>query len=304
MDRVELQIDRIRVETENTDFGDTYGISDNEMLGYLNDAQDRIYAEINKRRPYFFVKESILTSPANTEAIDLPSKIYLGHISNVEYSQTGNQTDYDRLEQGSNHERDTNPGGAPLKYFRNNRQLFLIPTPSAGGFVRVRYIEKIPKLDKRRAKVLSATTSGSSLTALTLDTSVEIDRDNLIKQNYLCIVDKHGVLKVRAIPFTDINTTTGVVTLESFTFSSDDGTISAGDYVVAGEYSCNKSSLDDIVERYLVSHLRMEVLDRDGNTSGTATQTDKMANLLAEIVDTFSDVSYDVYNVAVIDENY
>lgn len=304
MDRVENQITRIRTETENTDFGDTYGISDNEMIAYLNDAQDRIYAEINKRRPYFFVRQTVLTSPANTEALDLPSKLYLGHISNVEYSQTGGQSDYSRLEQGSNHERDTNPGGNPLKYFRNNNQLFLIPTPSSGGFVRIRYIERVPKLDKRRAKVASATFSGSSLTALTLDTTVEIDRDNLLTQNYMCVVDKYGSLKVRAIPFTDINSTTGVVTLETFSLGSDDSTISAGDYVVMGDYTCNKSSLDDITERYLVSHLRMEVLDRDGNTSGTATQNDKMNNLLGEIIDTFSDVSYDVYNVAVIDENY
>lgn len=305
MKRVEQLITRVRRETENEDFGDTYGIADNEFIDYLNDAQDRIYAEVVKTHPKFFMQESIGSTSNGTEVYTLPARIYLGQISTVEWSSTPNQEDYYPLKQAMLKERISDTIGNPVYYIRRNKEILFAPVPNTGsGYVRINYVEKLPKLDKRRAKILSVTTSGSSITSLVFDTTETIDRDAILDEQYICVVDKYGDQKMAAIPVTDVSTATGTVTLDAgFTFEAGES-IAAGDYVVAGEFSTNRSELQDITERYLVSHLRMEILDRDSNAEGTASQVAKVTALLSEIVQSFQDNSDDIFEPPILDADY
>lgn len=303
MDRVELLISRVRVETENTDFGESHGISDDECLGYLNDAQDRAYSEIIKKHPNVFVKQEIVPTVNAQEAYDLPTDIYLRKIVLLEYSSTGQEQDYYRIEQAQMAERLSYPIGHPRFYIGKNKQILLVPTPYSGGFLRISYVKALPKLDIRRGKVLSVVQSGSDVTSITLDPAAAIDRDALLAKGWMSVVDKDGELVAKEIELTDINESTGLVTMSTKTLSTGES-ITAGDYVVAGSYACNKSELDPIVERYLASHLRLEMLDRDSNTTGTASQNDKTAQMLNDIVDSFADMSDDNIYPTMLDSGY
>ncbi len=202
-------------------------------------------------------------------------------------------------------ERLSYPIGHPKYYIRRNKELLFVPVPGTSrGRVRISYVESLPTLDIRRAVVASATITNQVLSALTLDTTEPLDRDNLIKDNYLCIVNRDGELTATQIAFTDIDSTTGVVTLDGNQTLATGETITAGDYVTSGQRAANKSSLLDTCERYLISHMRMEILDRDANQSGTATQSSKMERLLAEVVASFADNNDDIMYPPVADQSY
>lgn len=303
MRRVERIIERVRRETENDEFGENYGIDDEECIEYLNDAQDRIYAEIVKTHPKFFLKEYISSINVGVELLSLPTQIYIGQISLFEFGVTSNASDYYRLKPASILER-TSVSGTPAYYIRKNKSILFAPVPQSSGYVRITYVEKLPRLDKRRATISSVTTSGTNITALTLDTSAELDRDNLLKENYISVVNADGEAVMFGIPITDIDSTTGVVTLDTTWDFQSGETIEAGNYIVQGQYSTNKSSLETICERYLSAHLRNDMYDRDANQQGTANQSSKMESLLAEIVGSFQDNTDDITEPPVLDGSY
>lgn len=305
MRRVERIIDRIRRETENEEVNATIGISDEEMLDYLNDAQDRVYAEVVKTHPKFYLKELRESIPANQESYALPSKIYLGQITLVEFSHTNRNEDFYRLRQAMMPERLSYPVGYPTYYIRRNNELLFVPTPGlSGGVIRLTYVERIPRLDKRRARVGAFTTSGQELTSLTLATGELIDRDNLILENAMCVVDKDGNLIMENIRFTDIDAATGVVALDGTHVFSSTESITTDSYVVMGSYTTNKSLLQDITERYLASHLKFEVFDRDSAVALASSQKQKLDEMLAEIVASFADVSDDILEPPILDPSY
>lgn len=303
MDRVELIISRIRRETENQDFGDNYGISQNECIGYLNDAQDRVYSEIIKKHPNLFIKEETQSVTAGTESYDLPTDIYLRKVNLLEFSTSTSVTDFYRLDQAQSAERVSYPIGSPRYYIGRNKSVLLVPTPNVNGSLRISYVKALPKLDIRRGQILSLVQVGDDVTSITLDPAQTLDRDALLDKGWMCVVGKDGELKAKEIEITDISTTTGLVTMSTKTLAADE-LIEVGDYVVAGSYATNKSELDDITERYLSSHLRWEMLDRDSNSSGSASQNDKAREMLSDIVDSFADMGDDTLYPPVLDAQY
>lgn len=303
MRRIETIITRVRRETENDDFGENYGINDEECIEYLNDAQDRVYSEIVKTHSKFFLKEYITTVLPGVEQFSLPTRIYLGQISLFEYAITQNPNDYYRLKPASILER-ASVSGTPAFYIRKNKVILFAPIPQNNGSVRITYVEKLPRIDKRRATILSATTSGQNITSLTLDTSAFLDYENLMTENYFSVVNRDGDSVMFGIPFTDINTSSGIVTLDtSWSFEAGES-ISAGDYLVLGQYAVNRSMLETTCERYLTAHLRNEMYDRDANQQGTANQTQKMEKLLFEVIGSYQDNTDDLVDPPVLDASY
>lgn len=307
MKRVEQLITRIRRETENEEFGDTYGIPENEIIDYLNDAQDRVYREIVKTHPKFFVEQLIDTVTVNVESYSLPARIYLGQITLLEWSSNGDVRDYYRLKPAMHVERLSAPAGNPSYYIRRNKEILFAPPPGqSNGYIRLSYVKKLPKLDKRRATVSAVTLDSgtSTITSLTLDTTTTLERAELLDENYFCVVDKDGDLKMASIPFTDIDADTGVVTLGAgFTYETGES-ISVGDYLVRGEYTCNRSQLQDLCENYIYSHARMETQDSDSDAPGTNNQLQKMERLLVEITDAYADPHDDVTEIPVLDYSW
>jgi hypothetical protein len=303
MRRVERIIERVRRETENEEYGDTYGINDEECIDYLNDAQDRVYSEIVKTHSKFFLKEYKTQIVSGVEDFTLPTKIYLGQISLFEYSQNSNSNNFYRLKSASILER-ISTNGIPAFYIRKNKSILFAPIPNNNGFVRITYVERLPKIDKIRAKVLSVTTLSNKITSLVLDTSSVLDRTNLLKENYLSIVNKDGDSNMYGIPFTDINATTGEVTFDATWSFELTETISAGDFVTMGQFSVNRSMLESICERYLSLHLKNDLYDRDANQAGTQNQSIKMEKLLAEVIAAYQDNTDDMKEPPILDNSY
>jgi len=301
MRRLEFLIEDSRQETENDEFTADAGIQDKEFIRYANDAQARLQSKIFQKSQKVFIKEILFNTVARQEAYDLPYDILFDNaISNIELDVGGNNTNFFNLDQGVLKERNTVIFGNPQYYIRFGGKILLNPVPeSASKTVRLSYVRRLDKLDIRRATISAVTTSGSNITSLTLDTSALLDRDTLIKQSRFSVVDRDGKQLMRRILFTDINATTGVVTIDpSFAFESGES-ISVGDYLVSGPDSANTSEMPTSLERYLISYMNWKILKRDSSADSTEAQNELLVTE-KEILDSFSDVDDDIHRIPII----
>lgn len=305
MRQLELLINQSRVDTDNIEFSDTTGIPDSFFIQRANDAQDRIHSLILQQHPDIFLKEKIISSVYGQEAYSAPSDCYLGNrIVQVDYSPSGNENDYFQLKQGRLPERISGIQGVPAWYIRRSGAILLQPKPqSDAAKIRLTYQKKLAKLDIRRATVSAVTLTTDEITSLTLDTTVAFDQTSLVEENFLTVVDKNGVVKMASIPFTDIDATTGVVTIEAgFTFE-DGETIEVGDYVCKGALSTTHSELPDVCERYLIAYMDWKVLKKD-SSADSIEQSEELQAMEAEIIDTFKETDDDVDYVTILDDGY
>lgn len=306
MRRSDLLINQIRRATENVEFSDSTGISNEEFLQYLNDAQNRIQSLIVQKNPEVFLKEKIIPAVRSQEAYSLPSDIYIGSmVRMVDYASTGLATDYQQLKQGRLMERLGGISSSPSFYIRRGSQILLQPSPDdASGSIRVTYVKQLPKIDLRRGKVLSATLgAGNTITTLTLDSTEAIDEVELEEELVLTVVDKNGVAKMKGITFTDINSTSGVVSVDASFVYEDGESISAGDYVVRGANSTTQSELPEACERYLIEYSNFRILNRDSN-SDQAGQSPLLQSIEGEIVGLYAEPDQDVDYVSILDNQY
>ena len=91
--RTDLLIDQTRRASDNEDVSATVGISNEELVQFLNDAQDKLQAVITEQHPDIFVVESTIDLVKGTESYSLPADIYLDNrITNVEFKYTNSRT--------------------------------------------------------------------------------------------------------------------------------------------------------------------------------------------------------------------
>lgn len=304
MKRSDQLITRVRKMTQNVTFTDDSGIQDDEILQGLNDGQERIFSLILDEHSSLFQKEKEIDAVANQANYSLPNDVYLGtRIERVEYSNSGNPQQYYPLRQVELWERDQFETGLPYLYVRRSGEILIQPTPRSPGKLRVTYQKKIPKLDKRRAKVLAVTLSGSGITSLTLDTTLEIDSDSLVDEGYFTVVDKDGAVQMQAIPVDSINTTSGVVAVSSgFTFE-DGETISIGDWLCMGKFSSTHSLLDDICEKYMLAYAKWEVFKIDSN-SDSQERALELSQIEQQIVGSYSEADHDIDRIPLISSDF
>jgi hypothetical protein len=304
MRTVEQLISASRRSTGNVDFSDTAGVGDEEFLQALNDAQEEIHALINLNFPGVLMKSITQSVTANVDTYTIPADCYMGtRLDFVEYSSSGLSTDFYPLRKGAIKERINGQSGNPAFYIRRGSDYIMQPVPQNGGLVRLTYQRAIPVLDKKRATVASATLSGSAITSLVLDTATELDDAGLIEQNFITIVDKNGVVKMRYIPVTAIDGSTGVVTVTAgFTFEAGES-ISSGDYVVRGKYSSTHSQLPDICEKYLLEYCNMRIFVRDSSTD-QAEVAALMAKIEATLKQAFAEPDSDPDRITILDPTF
>lgn len=304
---VSYLIDDVRESTENTDFSDTIGIKNSEFLRYLNDGQKRIQNLIVQKHPSVFLAEKTYTIVANQEAYTLPNDAFMGNkVTQVEYSynSSGNNYFYP-LRPGSLFERVRGTGGfalnRPEKYIRKSGQVLLVPPPTSNnGQLIVTYVQRLPKLDLRRGSVSSVTldSSTNTISALTLDVSTDsVDSTELDKFTRVSFVDEEGNIKMSNVKVTNINASTGVVTVDaSFSYQTGE-TIESGNYIVAGDYASTHVMLDDLVERYLIAYATFKILQRDSNLSDLSTQQQVLLAMEDEIVEAYAEISDDIIEI-------
>lgn len=309
MQRLELLIKRARAESLNKEYSTVVGIPQEDFVSWANEAQDRLFSEAIKQHPKYFLAEKIIDSVSNQEAYDLPERIYLSHIENMEYSVDGTELNYYRLDQAKLPERISYPVGNPGYYIRRSKQFLLVPAPQNGGAakIRVNYVKEIPRLDIRRAKISAVTASSTAVTALTLTAADLATLDpggELANNNYLSIVDRDGNLLMAGLEYDSVNTGTGVVTITggSFTFESGES-ISTSDYVVIGEYACNKPDLPNTAERYLIEWMTYRATFRDGSQR-SKDQKALCDEILVDTIGSFADIDHDISSVTIINTDY
>lgn len=290
---VDKLITQIRRQTENENEA---AIVNDEILQYLNDAQERLHARILEQHPVVFTAETEIDVSRGVSSYPIPDDAFLNNkIISVEYSDTGLADDYYNLDPITLKER-TNYEGFPINYIRRNGYILLDPIPQESGRIRVNYVKRVSHLDTRRGVVDVAVldTSTSSVSSLILDTSnsIAIDGDALGEAEYICIVDKNGNFKMKNIPVDSVDTGTGVVNISSgFTFNSGES-ISNGDYVVAGLDASTHSELPRNAERYLIAYASWKVLKRDSSADFNEQQTELLA-MEDDLIKSYADVTED-----------
>jgi len=295
MRRNDVLISQARLISRNNANSDgTYSISNEEVLQYLNDAQDRMQNLIcsKKNIAKIFVKQQIIPLVANQEAYTIPDRLLLNkQIENIEFSSDGTLGNYVRLEKLNMFNRDTNTTTYPWGYYKQGGQIFLQPTPSSStGSIRVTYERDLDDLEIPRGLVSTITTGTSTQFAtLTLDSSAdayETTSPGWSTQQYCCIVSPLGIRKCFNILISNYNTSTNIITPNPTPFIYDtvlDSQIAVGDVAIFNKYSTTFSQLPDACERYLIHYAATELMGIDSSNDYTKFK-DKLAEMEEDIL--------------------
>ena len=304
-------IEDARDSSENGDYTSTTGIQDREFVRYLNEGQQRLHNLITQQHPRVFEVDTTYTLSRLQETITLPDDIHVKNmVTQVEYSYNGETDQYSVLRAASPRNRATGIEGTPASYFVRNNKVFLIPTPTdTSAKLRVSYIRRSHQLDKRMAQVSTVTLATDTITALTVDvTSVGVDADLLARADeHFTVVNSQGVIKMKDVIFDDIDTSTGIVTIDSsFTFDSGE-TIVSGDWLISNRSSSSHidSNLTDMCERYIEAYCIYKILKRDSSVD-SAEQAQELIAMESEIVDSFKEIPNDLTTIPYIntDDNW
>lgn len=317
MRRVRRLIDAARRLSENDGtVTSTAGISDEEVVQYLNDAQDHIFNRMEDISSEYFTEEDFISTVRDQEAYGLPPRTYLGsNVLTVEYSRDGSTNYFYMLPFASMKDRNTNTDAQyPNQYILRNGQILLNPIPDSAvtNAVRVNRVVERPRLDKRRAQIDAVTVSSGEVTALTVDITdytnyfpyaTAFSDSSILVDDYFSIVDAAGTIKARNIPITAISTSTGVATITSYTPEETTETAAIGDYLVAGANATTHAQLPDICERFLIHYTAIQLMLRDG-TVNIEGQADILQRIEATILNAWSGNVDDVVTPTITDYTY
>lgn len=298
--RAEQIIAQVRRQSKNEDYGPTSGISQEEILYYLNEGLADLQASIVNEHDRAFIKEALMDTVANQEVYTLPQDMLdHGGLVSVEYSDSGNSQYYYKLEPLQPRERSSSLSASPNFYIRRANTILLrpIPTNSIVNGLRLQYIKRVDKLNIRRGQVSAVTLSTNTITALTLNIATFTNPNGFSEDDYMCIVDKDGNVKMRNIRFDSINTGSGVVTVSSgFTFETGE-TIAVGDYMVIGRNtSTNQLDIDETVERYLIQYAVLKVNQTDSNNDSQES-AQNLLMMKQQIIDSYADMDEDLTSI-------
>lgn len=298
---IDYLIDDIRESTDNEDYSSTTGMSEEEIIKFINQAQFRLHSKICSVHPQVFTEEDEQDVVVNTETYDLDHKAFLQNkVVSVEYSDTGDTDDYAQLGRISPHLRRPASSGTPSNYFIRSNKVYLSPIPDTSrGSIRIIYTRKIKSLDKRRASVEAVTTNGSrQITNLEVNyvNGTDVDNTALLRNTRFCVVDQYGALKMENVLLSEISTSVSYdATLEvdsSFTYLTTES-IAVGDYIVPGDYSTTHCEFVGEVERYIQTFAEWKALKRSSSVdSGEAIE--ELQALEDDIVKSYAEVSDDI----------
>lgn len=298
--RVDLLLEDVRKVTRNSDNSNTEAsdsFRDEEFLRAFNDAQDRIQALISSKYPEVFVSENIIDVVSGTEEYSIGTRVFLNNrVFFVEYSQTGQAQDYQRLSSRRLFERNTD-SGTPSFYLRREGKILLNPIPNRTGKIRINFEKELNDLDRRRASVNS--TTGTPLTSISITTiGVSTKLTSLTIGDYICIVDKDGEILAKNIPVT--SSTTTAITIPSHTLGSGES-IPTGSFVVIGRDTTTHSSLADNLERYLMAFAEARIFELDSSPELSKSRFIEYKQIEGDILDSFADLNRDIENIPILD---
>jgi hypothetical protein len=286
MRRSSLLIKQIQRATENerVGLGANDGISLEEYYQYLTDGARMLQRQIVALGSTRF-RAAYIVSVSGSESYSMPTDmLHPGRVVTLEYSSTGDAADYRRLDRVSQLERYSQTG-SPFQYILQGKTFLVNAYPSSGTF-RLTYDQAVPTVDKRRGTVSAKTTASGALTALTLAGYTSADFD---LYDALTIIDFYGNVKMRGVPYTSVNSGTGVVAIQGSSYTYPDGsTIAVGDYFALGEYASSHPLIDDHLEGILILYCVKRILIRDSSDDAVMNDAEFKA-LLVDALDTYAD---------------
>lgn len=306
---IDYIIDEVRETADNEDFSDTVGLTEEEILKFLNDGAYRLHSKIIAQHASVFVDEKISTIVANQEAYTLPVNAHLSNrVTQVEYSFDSDTDSYFPLRPASLYNRRSGAKGDPNNYIRKSGSILLLPTPeTTGGSLRISYTKKARRMDKRRGLVKAVTLDGSAITNLEINyvNGTTVDSTELGKRSYVTVVDQFGNIKMDNVLLSSIDASGSydatLTSDSSHTYESGE-TIAVGDYVVSGAYTSTHPELGEEVERYLQAYAVWKVLKRDSSVdSGEAIQ--ELAEIEGDILASYADLGDDIQEIPVINDD-
>ncbi len=307
--RVEHLIKHVRRQTDNESLGTDAGLSDEEIIRYLNDAQEDAFGGIVNTFRSKFYDQATDSIVAGQESYDVPSKAFMGdQLALVEWSITGQDRDYRALKRVTFRERTTSEGW-PCRYAVSNGKIYIWPIPQAAqGTLRITYTKKRPKLDKRRAMVDTVTIVGGAITALTVKGSDgaalgSAEGDAFTNDDYMTIINSSGDILCEGIGYDSVSVG-GVVTITGGSHTLQSGeTCPQDSYVVLGKWATTQPQLPDDLEKYLLAHTAWAVYRRDSNTDQTP-QLQALAAMKADILDNYAEMNLDIDYTPQVNDTY
>lgn len=294
MRRTDALITAARVISRNAANSDgTFAIASDEILQYLNDAQDRLQNLISAKKNIakIFATQTIVSLVADQEAYSIPDRLLLNkQIENVEFSYDGAIGNYVQLEKINFFNRNTYSSNYPWGYFKRGGQIFLQPPPTgSSGTLRITYERDLDDLDIPRG-VISAIGSGTAteFATVTLDTTAdayESTTPGWSNIQYASFVDAFGVRKCFNVLSGSYNTGTNLFTPSPtpFIYGSSDSALAVGDVATFGKYTTTFSQLPDSCERYLIHYAAAELFGRD-SSNDYSKQVETVAEIEEDIL--------------------
>lgn len=273
----------------------TEGITDDLILSFINDGKDYLSAKIFGVCPDDFSATKTIPLVNEQEAYDVDDNLFLNNrIISVRYSPDGALENYRPLKPKTMQERDTRRLGTPAYYIRLNRQILINPIyTGTSGTAEVTYYRAIDNLDVRRGKI-SNKSAGPNIV---LTCGVEYDSPALGRAEYVCLVDKHGVVK-------DYNVEVSSYSVVAHTITTTASTLNAavGDYVVCGKYTTTHSELSTHCARYLKVYAQKRMFAKD-SSNDSIEEDAELTMIFNQIIEAYSDSSQDPIEVPLLDDN-
>lgn len=289
MRRAELLITHVRRATENVATSSSDAITDEEFLQYLNDGQFLLQRRILAVNDKVFRTSDTFSADGSESYSNAPFNIFSrNRVAELEYSESGLDQDYYKLDKRTALER-RSVTGRPSQYILESQSIIVNSYPSTGTFRRT-YNFRVPRLDKRRSTVSSSTASATALTALTLTTTSPFTAADYDLYDHLTIVGSDGTVKMRGIPYTAVDSGTGVVSILDSSYTFPEGsTIANGDHVVLGEYATTHSLLDDQCEDFLLTYCQKRIFMRDSSSDAVELLASDLDPMIQDILEIYSD---------------
>lgn len=300
MKRVELLIDMARKLSGNTRYDSDSGVPQDVFVQFLNNAQDSMMKEVVNLKTKFLKTSETVSVVSGQETYSLPSDCYMQHIDTIRWYSSDTTTDFTTLEKLTTKEQGTNQNGHAFGYIVDNDGIHLSP-PVASGVLKIYYSKAADTLQKRGGKITVCTQGGGNLTALTVDTTeASYDATEINSQYYLCVVDKHGAIKARNIPYNSVSN--GVFSLSPFALGSSNS-VAVGDYIVVGKNSVNLPQWPTVCESYLIKHMVYDAKYSDGSAWSREAKED-MRDSFISLAGSFAALSDDVCNIPITNFDY
>ena len=282
----------------------TEGWNDDVFVRILNLAQNNLYHAITEADQPAYVKQLTIDSVANQQAYDLPIDVFMAiRLVDVRFIWGNQDIEFNTLVRSDIQDRWNYTTNYPDTYCLRDSQILLSPTPgiTKEDAIVINYQKRLREMDVKRGQLASKVDSPVSITLTFPSTSDKYANmqtyanSKLDKVSYCCLVDINGTPLVSAIPISNYNSTTQVITaLSSYSFPADelaalDAAIAAGTpiFVTQDRYSSTHSELDSQCEDYLIEYAVKRMLRLQSNLGEMKEAMEQEREALERLINAF-----------------